>query len=156
MFQLLRLWKAFDNAEITALAFVTEMMEMFIAAAKEDHLLDEEQHRDFEEYKIFQDDWQVDQLRDNFQSLLTDVERRAGFTLAFLCQYPKHRTPCCGGEACFMCKVADFHQGRTCADVQAAETGEAEYCPGCGVATLRTEGCRRKCTPLCSALFPQI
>jgi hypothetical protein len=76
--------------------------------------------------------------------LLTDEERRLTAQLALLRTYPKIFLPCCGSPHCFMCKVKGHHEGQTCEEVQAAQTGtEAQYCPGCGVPTLRTEGCSR-------------
>lgn len=76
--------------------------------------------------------------------LLVDVERRLAAQLALYRAYPKIYTACCGAAHCFMCKVKGHHASKTCEEVQSALVGEeAQYCPGCGVPTLRTEGCHQ-------------
>lgn len=77
-----------------------------------------------------------------FLCSIVDIERRLCAQLTLFRMYPKIYTPCCDYEHCFMCKIEGHHDGETCEEVQQKETGiEVEYCPGCGVPTLRTEGC---------------
>lgn len=74
--------------------------------------------------------------------LITDIERRFTAQLNIFRSYPKIYTPCCKQEHCFMCKIYGHHADRTCEEVQSQEIGiTAQYCPGCGVPTLKTEGC---------------
>ena len=76
--------------------------------------------------------------------LLVDIERRLAAQLALYRVYPKVYTACCGSAHCFMCKIKGHHADKTCEEVQSALVGEeAQYCPGCGVPTLRTEGCHQ-------------
>ena len=76
--------------------------------------------------------------------LLDDIERRLAAQLALCRAYPKVFSACCDSAHCFMCKVKGHHPGKTCEEVQSALVGEeAQYCPGCGVPTLRTEGCHQ-------------
>lgn len=76
--------------------------------------------------------------------MLVDIERRLAAQLALYRAYPKVYVACCGSAHCFMCKVKGHHAGKTCEDVQSELIGtEAQYCPGCGVPTLRTEGCHQ-------------
>ena len=75
-------------------------------------------------------------------SLLLDVERRFTAHLEFLRQYPKIFTRCCNYGHCFLCKIEGHHKGKTCVQIQSEEKGiECQYCPGCNVPTLRSEGC---------------
>lgn len=75
-------------------------------------------------------------------SLFLDLERRCALQLELLRKYPKISVPCCGTHHCFLCKITGHHAGRTCEEVQRAAFGqECQYCPSCGVPTLRTEGC---------------
>lgn len=77
--------------------------------------------------------------------LVVDVERRAALQLAWLRRFPMTMCPCwCEQRVCFKCKVEGWHalDGQTCAERQKAEMNiEAQYCPACGVATVRSEGC---------------
>ena len=89
----------------------------------------------------------------------------------FRVRFPFITTMCCCYPTCFKCKTSGFHEGQTCAEKQAEElavdaqvglpvcsgTGEAvvrrrnrwcllfvccvQYCPECGVPTIRSEGC---------------
>lgn len=77
-----------------------------------------------------------------FLCCVVDIERRLCLQLAIYRLYPKILTPCCCYPHCFMCKVEGHHEGQTCEEVQQKEAGvEVQYCSGCGVPTLRTEGC---------------
>jgi hypothetical protein len=81
-------------------------------------------------------------------SLLTDLERRCVLQLEFLRQFPKISTPCCAREHCFTCKVDGHHENRTCEEVQRASYGvQCQFCPGCGVATVKTDGCSQLTCP---------
>jgi hypothetical protein len=78
----------------------------------------------------------------SMMSLVLDVERRFAAQLEIYRKYPKIRLSCCDKKHCFLCKVQGHHKGKTCAEMQKTERGlNCQYCPGCGVATLRTEGC---------------
>jgi len=82
--------------------------------------------------------------------LIVDTERRAALTLAFLRKFPMMKTPCCSTDMCFKCKT-DGHHGpsehcfakpRTCVQMAKEEAEiDAQFCPACGVATVRSEGC---------------
>mmetsp|Transcript_8948 Transcript_8948/g.14833 ORF Transcript_8948/g.14833 Transcript_8948/m.14833 type:complete len:453 (-) Transcript_8948:29-1387(-) len=79
-----------------------------------------------------------------FLQLIADPERRCVLQLACLRENPKILTPCCKAQYCWKCKISSYHEGRTCEEVQRAELDrEVEFCPACGVATLRTEGCNQ-------------
>lgn len=74
--------------------------------------------------------------------LLGDVERATALQLAFYRRYPLIATACCQSKMCFKCKVKGHHPGQTCEARQAQECSiEAQYCPGCGVPTVKSEGC---------------
>lgn len=76
--------------------------------------------------------------------LIVDLERRAALQLAWYRKFPMCTTPCCGEPMCFKCKLTGHHydDGSTCADVQRqANEIDAQFCPACGVATVRSEGC---------------
>jgi hypothetical protein len=79
---------------------------------------------------------------DHILSLFLDVERRFAAQLEIYRKYPKLRVPCCDTKHCFLCKIQGHHKTKTCSEIQNNERGlNCQYCPGCGVATLRTEGC---------------
>merc|ERR1712228_841662 len=74
--------------------------------------------------------------------LLGYAERAVALQLAFYRRYPFILTPCCRSRVCFKCKVSGHHVGQSCEERQASELAiEAQYCPGCGVPTVRSEGC---------------
>jgi hypothetical protein len=74
--------------------------------------------------------------------LISDVERRCTLHLTALRRDPKIVTPCCGEMYCFKCKIASHHDGMTCEEVQQMELEvECQFCPWCGIATQKTEGC---------------
>eukprot|EP00746_Dinoflagellata_sp_MGD_P165018 gnl/MRDRNA2_/MRDRNA2_94048_c0_seq1.p1 gnl/MRDRNA2_/MRDRNA2_94048_c0~~gnl/MRDRNA2_/MRDRNA2_94048_c0_seq1.p1 ORF type:complete len:472 (-),score=96.31 gnl/MRDRNA2_/MRDRNA2_94048_c0_seq1:231-1646(-) len=74
--------------------------------------------------------------------LIPDVERRCTLHLECLRRCPKIVTPCCHSDFCWKCKISGHHEGLTCEEVQRAEIEvECQFCPGCGVATQKTEGC---------------
>lgn len=80
--------------------------------------------------------------------LIGDVERRCVLQLAGLRQQSKIKTPCCDSHFCWMCKVGTHHEGQTCEEAQREYMDEeAQCCPGCGVATIRTEGCTHMVCP---------
>ena len=75
-------------------------------------------------------------------SLVFDLERRTAMQLAWLRKFPFCESPCCDEPMCFKCKTAGHHEGMTCAERQRMEDGiEAQFCPSCGVATVKSEGC---------------
>lgn len=74
--------------------------------------------------------------------LIPDVERRCALHLACLRRSPLIWTPCCGIEICWRCQVSGHHHGMSCEEFQREQLAvECQFCPGCGVATQRTEGC---------------
>ncbi|CAD7930905.1 unnamed protein product [Amoebophrya sp. A25] len=69
-------------------------------------------------------------------------ERKAVTQLAIFRKYPKIYTLCCGADHCFKCKVGHWHQGMTCDEMQQRELDtEAQFCPECGIPTIKTDGC---------------
>lgn len=79
---------------------------------------------------------------DELCGLLCDVERMVALRLAYYRRYPLIKTPCCGSDMCFRCKVRGHHEGKTCLERQAEEAAiDAQSCPGCGVPTVKSEGC---------------
>mmetsp|Transcript_47112 Transcript_47112/g.86419 ORF Transcript_47112/g.86419 Transcript_47112/m.86419 type:complete len:423 (+) Transcript_47112:69-1337(+) len=85
--------------------------------------------------------------------LITDVERRCTLHLAALRKHPKIYTPCCSEPVCFKCKISGHHIGLDCAEVQRrALEVECQFCPECGVATQKTEGCDEMIC-LCGAVW---
>jgi hypothetical protein len=75
-------------------------------------------------------------------SLMFDVERRVNFQLTVLQMFPHFDVPCCSVPFCFMCKIMSHHVGLSCMNYQRFEMGtNCQYCPSCGVATMRSEGC---------------
>jgi len=80
----------------------------------------------------------------NFNEILwlfKDVERRTTLHLAYLRRWPRIRTPCyCQQDYCFRCQMA-WHEGESCEEVMKSTTVDVQFCPGCNVPTVRTEGC---------------
>merc|ERR1712150_5667 len=75
--------------------------------------------------------------------LIPDVERRCVLHMAALRMHPFVYTQCCQEPVCFKCKIAGHHSGLTCEEVQRRELEvEVQFCPGCGVPTQKTEGCK--------------
>mmetsp|Transcript_9081 Transcript_9081/g.18574 ORF Transcript_9081/g.18574 Transcript_9081/m.18574 type:complete len:446 (-) Transcript_9081:244-1581(-) len=75
--------------------------------------------------------------------LVEDDGLRAVLQLSILKRYPKTQTACCDSDHCFRCKIHTHHEGSSCAEIlqeQLPEDG-IQFCPSCGVATVRTEGC---------------
>lgn len=84
---------------------------------------------------------------------ISDLERRLALQLAWMHRFPKQRTPCCGERFCFRCKVSSWHRGISCQErLQTEKARQAQACPGCGVPTIRSEGCR-KITCVCSRVW---
>ncbi len=86
-------------------------------------------------------------LSRKFQSamrLVEDEGLRAVLQLCFLKVYPKAETSCCEEPHCFRCKIQGHHEGTSCEEVMQAELpedGGIQFCPSCGVATIKAEGC---------------
>jgi len=73
--------------------------------------------------------------------LIVDDERRLALHLAVVREFPRIITFCCGATMCFGCKTS-WHRGKTCKQMRLAESGkDVQFCPGCGVATVKSEGC---------------
>ncbi|CAE7401998.1 rnf217 [Symbiodinium pilosum] len=84
---------------------------------------------------------------------IEDLERRLALQLAWLNRFPRQRTPCCGEQFCFRCKVSSWHRGVTCNErLRSEKARQAQLCPGCGVPTQRSEGCR-KITCVCGRVW---
>eukprot|EP00438_Fugacium_kawagutii_P031630 Skav216554 [mRNA] locus=scaffold1776:371671:373026:- [translate_table: standard] len=75
--------------------------------------------------------------------LVEDSGLRATLQLAILKRYPKIRTTCCDADHCFRCKIHTHHEGSSCEEIlkEQLPEGDIQFCPSCGVATVRTEGC---------------
>ena len=81
--------------------------------------------------------------------LVEDDGLRAVLQLSAFKRFPKIETLCCSQPHCFKCKVATHHVGTSCEEVQEQQQQQLaesladglQFCPGCGVATLKTEGC---------------
>lgn len=79
-----------------------------------------------------------------FPQLIEDSERRLALQLAFVRRFPfLINLGCtCSEEICFKCKISEHHDGETCEEKQKGMCDvDAQFCPGCGVPTIRTEGC---------------
>lgn len=75
---------------------------------------------------------------------ISDMERRLAVQLAWMHRFPMQRTLCCGERFCFRCKVSNWHRNVTCQErLQSEKAKQAQGCPGCGVPTVRSEGCRK-------------
>lgn len=84
---------------------------------------------------------------------ISDLERRLAVQVAWLHRFPRQRTPCCGERFCFRCKVSSWHRGTSCQErLQSEKARQAQLCPGCGVPTIRSEGCR-KITCVCGRVW---
>lgn len=84
---------------------------------------------------------------------IEDLERRLAMQMAWMHRFPRQRTPCCGEQFCFKCKVSSWHRGVTCNErLQSEKARQAQSCPGCGVPTQRSEGCR-KITCVCGRVW---
>jgi hypothetical protein len=129
----LQCWIGYCAGKFSAQVFVENLLNVCFAS----------ENADFDEAKSngLLDRSVMDVIR-NALLLLNDIERRFTAQLCIFRQFPKILTPCCNEAHCFMCKVYGHHEGSTCEEIQSQEIGiEAQYCPGCGVPTLRTEGC---------------
>jgi len=84
---------------------------------------------------------------------IEDLERRLAMQLAWMNRFPRQRTLCCGEQFCFRCKVSSWHRGVTCNErLRTEKARQAQLCPGCGVPTQRSEGCR-KITCVCGRVW---
>jgi len=84
---------------------------------------------------------------------IEDLERRLAVQLAWMNRFPQQRTLCCGEQFCFRCKVSSWHRGVTCNErLRCEKARQAQLCPGCGVPTQRSEGCR-KITCVCGRVW---
>lgn len=126
--QLMGLWDGFEtDGSFTASAFMNGMMRVLQFFPGTDDL---EASAD------------VDSIMKSLLSLIVDVERRCTLNLSWVRRFPFLYTRCCSIPMCFKCKTHGFHEDQTCAERQAQELEvEAQYCPECGVATIRSEGC---------------
>ncbi|CAE7486959.1 TCTN1 [Symbiodinium natans] len=77
--------------------------------------------------------------------LIEDAGLRAVLQLAVLKVFPKTETRCCHEPHCFRCRIATHHEDMSCEEVQQQMSDDLEdgvqFCPSCGVATMKTEGC---------------
>ena len=124
----LKLWLDYCAAAIPADAFVREVLAVVSSGSE---FLPGEPLKD-SHYRSFA----------VLFSLMLDVERQVTAQLALMRLFPCMDTPCCLTRFCFTCKTMYGHVGATCADMLRKEIGTAcQHCPGCGVPTLRSEGC---------------
>ena len=77
--------------------------------------------------------------------LVEDIERKTTLLLVWLRRYPYFKTPCCNAPMCFKCKTSDWHDGESCEQRMreglGAPKGGVQWCPKCGVPTVKSEGC---------------
>eukprot|EP01047_Picozoa_sp_COSAG01_P110158 COSAG01_NODE_38996_length_482_cov_1.101828_1_plen_138_part_10 len=75
--------------------------------------------------------------------LIVDVERRAALAMAYLNHQPVIETLCCSRLMCFRCKITtNDRELHSCEEYQREQLSvEAQFCPSCGVATIKSEGC---------------
>lgn len=84
---------------------------------------------------------------------IADLERRLAVQLAWLHRFPRQRTLCCLERFCFRCKISSWHRGVSCQErLHSEKARQAQLCPGCGVPTQRSEGCR-KITCVCGRVW---
>ncbi|OLP97166.1 Tectonic-1 [Symbiodinium microadriaticum] len=77
-------------------------------------------------------------------NLIEDAGLRAVLQLSVLKRFPKTATLCCNEPHCFKCKVTTHHEGMSCEEVLAQQSeveDGVQFCPSCGVATMKSEGC---------------
>merc|ERR1712014_313592 len=77
--------------------------------------------------------------------IIPDIERRVALQLAFLRRWPFLNHTGCGRacQMCFKCKTSGHHSD-TCEQQQRRELKvDLQFCPACGVATQKTEGCNQ-------------
>lgn len=141
----LRTYCNFMNGKAPSSLFITAVFESFINTKKCDFEEDEEDRND-EIRKSAKNGILKQEAAKHVtkvMSLIIDMERRFAAQLEVLRKFPKIKLVCCDTKHCFLCKVGGHHKGQSCAEVQREEMGsECQFCPGCGVATLRTEGCK--------------
>jgi len=141
----LRTYNNFMTGKAPSSLFVTAIFESFIDTKKCDFEEDEEERNDEIRKSAKSGVLKLEAAKhiNKVLSLIVDVERRFAAQLEVLRKYPKIKLVCCDTKHCFLCKVGGHHKGQSCAEVQRAEMGtECQFCPGCGVATMRTEGCK--------------
>jgi len=74
--------------------------------------------------------------------MVVDVERRAALQLAWYRRFPFIRSRCCEEEMCFKCNLQGHHHYIPCEAVFDEELNiHVQYCPGCDVPTIRSDGC---------------
>eukprot|EP00397_Hematodinium_sp_SG-2012_P001094 GEMP01001095.1.p1 GENE.GEMP01001095.1~~GEMP01001095.1.p1 ORF type:complete len:1450 (+),score=284.27 GEMP01001095.1:132-4481(+) len=81
-----------------------------------------------------------------FYSLVSDVEdpeRRCTLCLEWMRRHPFFLSPCCDAKMCFKCKTSGWHKGRGCEERMRKRMGTVgvQWCPKCGVPTVKSEGC---------------
>ena len=141
----LRTYCNFLNGKAPASLFISTVFESFINTKKCDFEEDEMDRNEDIRKSAKNGVLKLEAVKymTKILSLIVDVERRFAAQLEMLRKFPKIKLLCCDTKHCFLCKVGGHHKGQSCAEVQQAEMGkECQYCPGCGVATLRTEGCK--------------
>lgn len=88
-----------------------------------------------------------DKFWDRFSAaanLIEDAGLRAVLQLSVLKRFPKTATLCCNEPHCFKCKVTTHHEGTSCEEMQEQQSemeDGVQFCPSCGVATMKSEGC---------------
>lgn len=127
-------WKRFQKEYITSDQFVVALVDAFTEHAPDQRPTEANRPHTM--------------LSSRFRSILRlilDMERRVALQLSFYRMFPFIHMSCpnsCMSEFCFMCKVGFWHSGQTCTERQQSEMEiEAQFCPGCGVPTVRSEGC---------------
>mmetsp|Transcript_24144 Transcript_24144/g.55006 ORF Transcript_24144/g.55006 Transcript_24144/m.55006 type:complete len:357 (+) Transcript_24144:176-1246(+) len=81
-------------------------------------------------------------------SRIQSADMRAMWQLAVLKAQPKIKSKCCNQHHCHRCNVGTHHENVPCDTVQEREMDvEAQFCPHCGAATIKTEGCNHIVCP---------
>lgn len=83
-----------------------------------------------------------DTLFSQVLQLLVDPERRASFQLKHYLEHPAVKSPCCGYDHCFRCKIKGTHSTKEdCAKYQAALCSDVKQCTKCGIYLVKGDGC---------------
>eukprot|EP00933_Yihiella_yeosuensis_P006443 TRINITY_DN111139_c0_g1_i1.p1 TRINITY_DN111139_c0_g1~~TRINITY_DN111139_c0_g1_i1.p1 ORF type:complete len:400 (+),score=83.94 TRINITY_DN111139_c0_g1_i1:63-1262(+) len=140
---LLKRWREFDQGDISPDEFLGELQKAFDVGSSADVSESSSSSDDNEGIEEGKPPTSFVGRFEAALSLIDDVGRRSVLQMAALRRYPKTTTRCCDAQHCFKCKVGSHHEGVSCEEVQRRQMPSiaVQFCPGCSVATLKTEGC---------------